>query len=125
VNVYRLIEQLCEMGGDARAWLTHLIAELQQLFSAHYIADFTCTRQDWLCDQVWYASKFLCPSVGPLTLGPPYLFASGHHPALGGGWAWNHEKGGRERSHRHTYEKALFHRAKVSGQKEQQKLLGK
>jgi DNA-binding CsgD family transcriptional regulator len=35
VIVYRLIEQLCERGNDARLWREHLLGELRRIFSAH------------------------------------------------------------------------------------------
>jgi len=34
VVVYRLIEQLCERGSDARSWRTHLLSELRRIFSS-------------------------------------------------------------------------------------------
>jgi DNA-binding CsgD family transcriptional regulator len=40
VVVYRLIEQLCERGNDARLWREHLLSELRRLFASSMVLSY-------------------------------------------------------------------------------------
>jgi DNA-binding CsgD family transcriptional regulator len=50
VVVYRLIEQLCERGGDARVWREHLVTELRAIFASQmaisYLMSFSLNPAD-------------------------------------------------------------------------------